>query len=252
MLKYAHENGCLWDEDTCKEAASNNNLDILKYARENGCPWDKWTCSHAASNNNLDMLKYAHENGCPWDEGVCEYAASNNSLDMLKYAHENGCPWDEGVCVSAAKNGHLDILKYAHENGAPWGRNTCSMADKNNHLECLKYAHKNGCPCNINFLGKDDYCESIMWCEYRCDICWKRYCGIHDSDETFKKLINDGSIITPLYDDVINVICSFIGNKITIDAERDLFLKNTKPKQISQDAMDEIVILAEVLTLFHL
>jgi hypothetical protein len=43
----------------------------LKYAHENGCPWDEKTCSLAAENGQLECLKYAHENGCP---GSAEYA----------------------------------------------------------------------------------------------------------------------------------------------------------------------------------
>ena len=43
MLKYAHENGCLWDELTCSEAASGGHLEVC-WARENGCPWYKDTC----------------------------------------------------------------------------------------------------------------------------------------------------------------------------------------------------------------
>ena len=41
-------------------------LECLKYAHEKGCPWDEETCSKAAYNGHLD----AHENGCPWDEGL--------------------------------------------------------------------------------------------------------------------------------------------------------------------------------------
>ena len=44
-LKYAHENGCPWNEETCYYAAQNGHLECLKYAHENGCPWDDWTCS---------------------------------------------------------------------------------------------------------------------------------------------------------------------------------------------------------------
>ena len=35
---------------------------MLKYAHENGCEWDNCVCFYAAKNNNLEMLKYAHEN----------------------------------------------------------------------------------------------------------------------------------------------------------------------------------------------
>jgi len=69
-LKYAHEQGCPWDEETCEYAATNGDLECLKYAREHGCPWDDWTCMRAAEYGHLECLKYAHEQGCDWDEDV--------------------------------------------------------------------------------------------------------------------------------------------------------------------------------------
>ena len=56
---------------TCSKAAQNGHLECLKYAHENGCPWNEMTCSKAAENGHLECLKYAHENGCPWDEETC-------------------------------------------------------------------------------------------------------------------------------------------------------------------------------------
>jgi hypothetical protein len=41
---------------------------VLKWARENGCPWDEETCSAAAEGGHLEVLKWARENGCPWTE----------------------------------------------------------------------------------------------------------------------------------------------------------------------------------------
>ena len=57
MLKYAHENGCPWDEWTCSMAAGGGHLKVLKYAHENGCPWDRWTCSKAADGGHLEVLR---------------------------------------------------------------------------------------------------------------------------------------------------------------------------------------------------
>ena len=45
----------------------NGHLECLKYAHENGCPWNEDTCSNAAKNGHLECLKYLHENRCPWD-----------------------------------------------------------------------------------------------------------------------------------------------------------------------------------------
>ena len=155
-LKYAHENGCPWDEGTCSYAAEYGHLDCLKYAHENGCPWNEDiffdiyedesdTCSLAAGGGHLDCLKYAHENGCEWYVGTCAYAAGGGHLNCLKYVHDNGCEWNEWTCAFAAKRGHLDCLKYAHNNGCEWDESTCSGA-AGGHLDCLKYAHENGCP----------------------------------------------------------------------------------------------------------
>ncbi|ATZ80151.1 ankyrin repeat domain-containing protein [Bodo saltans virus] len=145
-LKYAHENGCPWDSNTCLQAAGNGHLECLKYAHENGCPWNMLTCEYAAKYGHLECLKYLHENGCPWNILTCAYAAQNGHLECLKYAHENGCPWNEYTCLNAAGNGHLECFKYAHENGCHWNEYTCLNAARNGHLECLKYAYENGCP----------------------------------------------------------------------------------------------------------
>jgi hypothetical protein len=57
----------------------------LKYAHENGCPLDSDTCRNAAERGQLDCLKYAHENGFKWDEDTCSFAAKNGHLSCLKY-----------------------------------------------------------------------------------------------------------------------------------------------------------------------
>ena len=82
ILKFARDNGCPWDEDTCANAARNGHFDILKVARENGCPWDSITCANAARNEHYEILKFALENGCPWNSNTCGY------LDIIKFARE--------------------------------------------------------------------------------------------------------------------------------------------------------------------
>ena len=139
----------------CSRMARNGNLELLKFLHEKGCPWNEETCWSAASNDHLECLKYAHENGCPWDEETCKAAAKYRRLECLKYAHENGCPWDEWTCRGAARGGHLECLKYAHENGCPWNEDTCRYAAHNGHLECLKYLHENGCP------GSSEYAHHL-------------------------------------------------------------------------------------------
>ena len=49
----------------------NGHLECLKYAHENGCPWDEYTCTAAADYGHLEILQYAHDNGCA---GSAKYA----------------------------------------------------------------------------------------------------------------------------------------------------------------------------------
>ena len=61
-----------YDEDddvrlTTSYAAVSGHLDCLKYAHKNGCPWDEWTPSRAALNGHIHCLVYAFENGCPYN-----------------------------------------------------------------------------------------------------------------------------------------------------------------------------------------
>lgn len=60
---------------TCSQAALGGQINCLKYARENGCEWDSETCKYAAGSS-LECLKYARENGREWDKMTCFRAAS--------------------------------------------------------------------------------------------------------------------------------------------------------------------------------
>ena len=141
-LRYAHENGCPWDEDTCYEAAKNGNLECLKYAHKNGCEMESFVCDLAAENGHLECLKYAYDNGCEIDSSVFSLAAKGGYLECLKYAYENECNWDEDTCNYAAWNGHLDCLKYAYENGCRWNSKIFNNTMKNGHSECFRYILK--------------------------------------------------------------------------------------------------------------
>ena len=121
-------------------------FECIKYAHENGCPWDELTCKWAVTWGYINSLEYAVKNECPWNEETCECAAAFGNLECLQYAHENRCPWDIRTCSQAVINGNLECLQYAHENGCPWSTETCELAWENDNLKCLEYAHKNGCP----------------------------------------------------------------------------------------------------------
>lgn len=60
------------------------NLKFMKYLHENGFIWDKETCNRAAQCGHLNCLEYAHENGCPWDSETMDIASENGHLNCIK------------------------------------------------------------------------------------------------------------------------------------------------------------------------
>ena len=102
----------------CLEAAENGHLECLKYAHKNGCNWNEYTCYYAAKNGHLECLKYLRQNGCPWGLDTCYYAARNNHLECLKYAHENGCPYPKQLLSTIVEKILIPKLRNSVKNRA--------------------------------------------------------------------------------------------------------------------------------------
>ena len=66
-------------------AAEHGYLQLLKYAHDNGCKWDEWTCAYAAEGGHLHVLIYAHDNGCRWNTLTREYAARGGHPHVLEW-----------------------------------------------------------------------------------------------------------------------------------------------------------------------
>jgi hypothetical protein len=119
-IKFARKRGEEWSVSVTRIAASSGKLDCLKYLHENGCPWDEETCSDAATRY-IECLKYAHENGCPWEETTCIQAAIHGNIECLKYAHQNGCPLGNDVCrVTDYSYSTKRCIMYAYLMGSVW------------------------------------------------------------------------------------------------------------------------------------
>jgi len=76
----------------CPFLAKYGQSEGLKYAHENGCHWDQLTCTYTACNGHIECLKYLHENGCHWDANTTYYAMHNGHIYCLEYAVINKCP----------------------------------------------------------------------------------------------------------------------------------------------------------------
>ena len=83
-------------------AAMGGHLEVLKWAHENGCPWNEYTCSSAARGGHLEVLKWARRM-VVLGMTILVVVQQGGHLEVLKWARENGCPWDEHTCSSAAR-----------------------------------------------------------------------------------------------------------------------------------------------------
>ena len=101
MLRWARENGCHWNEQTCTAAAKGGHLNVLMWAIENGCPVSQAAFDSAAKSGRIDMLALAREvrGGLFWDDDLCTRAASESQFAALEWLLENGCPWRD--CILA-------------------------------------------------------------------------------------------------------------------------------------------------------
>ena len=140
-----------------------SSLDLLKYVINLVDKLNNNFCKYAIKNGNLECLTYLHENGYLWneDDGTNIYfviATLNGHLDCLKYLYENGYNCDASpskrdyLCDIAAEDGYLDCLKYLHEIGCHWDEETFRLASRYGHLKCIKYLHENNCPIDINCI----------------------------------------------------------------------------------------------------
>jgi hypothetical protein len=58
---------------------------VLKWAHANGCPWDDYIILPAfAERGDLEMLQWAHAEGCELDVSTCSAAAAEGRFEVLQ------------------------------------------------------------------------------------------------------------------------------------------------------------------------
>ena len=98
-------------------AAENGHLECLKYAHENGCPWDEETCEEAAKYGHLECLKYACARKCP---GSDRYAEALNEVVIPDVDESFGV--DVALAFQRANDGEISMREFlplwvAHREG---------------------------------------------------------------------------------------------------------------------------------------
>ena len=64
---------------------------MLQYAHENGCPWNELTCRYAAEEATWRCCSTRTRTGARGRVYV-QIRCRGGHLEVLQYAHENGCP----------------------------------------------------------------------------------------------------------------------------------------------------------------
>jgi hypothetical protein len=57
---HGNKRACVWDKQTCEEAAKHGHLHVLRWAHENGCKWTEKTWTKAAEGGYMHICKYIY------------------------------------------------------------------------------------------------------------------------------------------------------------------------------------------------
>ena len=98
-MKYLHENGSWWTQDTTYIAAKNGHLECLRYIHKNSREWHPITTYFAALNGHLECLVYIYENCgdvATWDTDLEDYF-EEFSKEIQAYIASVGEDWKAGL-----------------------------------------------------------------------------------------------------------------------------------------------------------
>jgi len=165
IVKFAfQQNYDIWSTLICQYAALHGNLSMLRYAHENGCPWDDETCDEAVNNSNLHCLKYAYHNDCPWKRDLFEKAVKKRCLTTAKWIYKNFPNFslnelNETYYLTSIMDDHLVMFQWLYSIGVPFDSKSIVLVDDYQSKNIQNWLKEN--------IYKTEYC-SVDW---SCIIC---------------------------------------------------------------------------------
>lgn len=150
--------GCTyWDELTCLKFARTGNLKCLRYARENGCMWNDEILNEAGKFSHYHILRYAHEQGgLTFNDAFCldvVQSARAGTTKCLMYGYKHGALMASpgAIMAAAARKFDAHFLRCLHEEiKLPWTDQVPIEAIDSGSIMCFMYAVEKGCPWNVN------------------------------------------------------------------------------------------------------
>ena len=74
----------------CAIVAQHGNFKALKWMHENGCPWYEETCTEAARGGHLEILRWLIANGCHCHcMRTMEAASGEGHVELLQWVIDN-------------------------------------------------------------------------------------------------------------------------------------------------------------------
>lgn len=198
LIKWARDNGLLWDSTIYYNAARGGHLKVLEWVYANGCvfPEYSWRLTiDAARSGSFKVFMWVQKRGGVCHVDACAAAAEGGCVEILEWlyvtkghpiklsvlneaalhGHMNVLSWatircqcvrNSYTCMRAAQGGHLEILKWLQTHKFPWDESTCTMAARGGHLNILQWARANGCPWDTKTCaqaaGKGRF-ELLQW-----------------------------------------------------------------------------------------
>ena len=142
-LKYAHENGGTFNENTFQIALENNKHNCIKYLVENDCPRDQYVSIMAATYCDLETIEYLCKNKIvKIDVEIIKHSIHNKKTAVCKYFLDIGYPITYNIMIECAKYDKVNYLKYFQTNHyMTIDQEIFETIIKNDSIKCLKYIY---------------------------------------------------------------------------------------------------------------
>lgn len=115
----ALDHGCLLDCVASSFAAEEGHFEMLKWLHEKGAPFTEDTFSCASYHGNLEILEWLKKINCPMDSTVYSCAIKEGNIHTLDWLNDNDAPRCERTFSVAVSKGLVDNLQWLHSRNFP-------------------------------------------------------------------------------------------------------------------------------------
>jgi hypothetical protein len=175
-------------------AARSGNLEMLKWAHAEGCGWNNHVIGVVAAIGNIEMLKWCLDNGCPYKNSDIGQAAVRGHVAVLEWWKENDYDINEGCNIDtlAATYGHIPVLEWMLENFFDIRYDVLHIAAKSGNLETVKWIRYNlKIPITTKVMAgaaRSGVKEIVEWL---CIECGKLEEDDEGDEDDYKLLFNE-------------------------------------------------------------